>query len=155
MTLELFPVCSPDLPTKDKPLTCPADLVHHTLLHDESWNWREGPEPGWEMWLKALGESGVDARRGLRLEGSVLTLQAAAMGRGVALASSGIADDDLVAGRLIRPFDPKFELALDLGIFFVCAPEALERPAVEAFRQWVMAEAEAGTKLRRGGRVSP
>lgn len=147
MDVDLFPVCSPGLVTALKPLACPADLAHHTLLHDESWGRQEGPVPGWEMWLKAIGETAVDARRGMRLDGATLTLEAAAMGRGVALASSGIAGDDLASGRLIRPFDPSLDLALDLGIFLVCTPEALERPAVSAFRDWVLAEVAAGSRV--------
>ena len=150
MDVDLFPVCSPDMVTPQKPLNCPADLAHHTLLHDESWSWRDGPVPGWEMWLKAIGETGVDARRGMRLDGAALTLEAAAMGRGVALASSGITGDDLASGRLIRPFDPSLDLPLDLGIFFVCQPETLERPAVAAFRDWVLAEVAAGSRILPG-----
>ena len=149
MDVDLFPVCSPDLITPARPLACPADLAHHTLLHDESWNWNQGPVPGWEMWLKAIGESGVDARRGMRLDGAALTLEAAAMGRGVALANTGIAGDGLASGRLIRPFDPSLDLALDVGIFFVCLPESLERPAVAAFRDWVLAEVAAGSRRAR------
>jgi LysR family transcriptional regulator, glycine cleavage system transcriptional activator len=42
MADELFPVCSPVLLKGDKPLKCPQDLVHHTLLHtsggyDDDW----------------------------------------------------------------------------------------------------------------------
>ncbi len=144
MAVDLFPVCAPGLVTPARPLGCPADLVNHTLLHDDSWDWKDGPVPGWEMWLKAIGESAVDARRGLRLDSAVLVLQAAAMGRGVALASTGIAGDDLAAGRLVRPFDPSLDLALDLGIFLVIVPENLERPAVAAFRDWVLAEIATG-----------
>ena len=57
MAVDLFPVCAPGMVTPDKPLACPADLAHHTLLHEESWDWKDGPVPGWEMWLKAIGET--------------------------------------------------------------------------------------------------
>src|ERR1700733_11760021 len=30
---QLFPVCSPELLTRDKPLRCPEDLANHVLLH--------------------------------------------------------------------------------------------------------------------------
>src|SRR5580700_5328149 len=33
---ELFPVCSPVLLKGDRPLKCPQDLAHHTLLHTSS-----------------------------------------------------------------------------------------------------------------------
>src|SRR5689334_21182553 len=42
MADELFPVCSPALLQGDKPLRCPEDLAHHTLLqasggYDDDW----------------------------------------------------------------------------------------------------------------------
>src|ERR1700760_2842633 len=33
MADEMFPVCSPSLLAGNKPLKCPQDLAHHTLLH--------------------------------------------------------------------------------------------------------------------------
>src|SRR5260221_2392337 len=50
MADELFPVCSPALQTGDKPLRCPEDLGHPTLLHSSGGyddDWRAGvPPPG-------------------------------------------------------------------------------------------------------------
>ena len=62
---------------------------------------------------------------------------------------SALLERDLASGRLIRPFDPSLDLALDVGIFFVCLPESLERPAVAAFRDWVLAEVAAGSRRAR------
>src|ERR1700748_3108270 len=36
MADELFPVCSPALVKADKPLSCPQDLAHQTLLHNSA-----------------------------------------------------------------------------------------------------------------------
>jgi LysR family glycine cleavage system transcriptional activator len=45
----------------------------------------------------------VDPRRGLRINSSIMALQAAIEGQGVALGRSVIAAGDLREGRLIRP----------------------------------------------------
>ena len=138
--VDLFPVCAPTLPTPEKPLHVPADLVHHNLLHDDSWVMRNDAIPGWDMWLRTLGVEGIDATHGARFDNAVLMLQASALGRGVALATSDLARMDLESGALIRPFECNDALELDLGIYFVCTHDALERPAVAAFRQWVLDE---------------
>ncbi len=135
---DLFPACSPALMTGDHPLHEPGDLKHHTLLHDDSWA-VGGPTLDWEMWLRAAGVSDVDARRGPHFDTAGLVIEAAIMGRGVALVTRSTAGDDIDAGRLVRPFD--ISLPLDFKVHFVCPPGALERPNVRAFRDWVVAEA--------------
>jgi LysR family glycine cleavage system transcriptional activator len=46
---EVFPVCSPKLTEGEHPLRTPADLKHHTLLHDEVSRHDESPD--WRNWL--------------------------------------------------------------------------------------------------------
>src|SRR4030088_396644 len=53
MAEELFPVCSPALPTGDKPLRCPQDLANRTLLHTSG-----GYDDDWRLWLTAPGLAG-------------------------------------------------------------------------------------------------
>src|SRR5690606_29407571 len=55
----VFPVCSPSLLQSGPPLRTPADLRHHTLLHEETTD-------GWRDWLAAAGVKGVAASRGPR-----------------------------------------------------------------------------------------
>ncbi|WP_404864717.1 LysR substrate-binding domain-containing protein, partial [Escherichia coli] len=50
MADELFPVCSPALLQGDKPLRCPEDLAHHTLLQASG-----GYDDDWRLWLTAAG----------------------------------------------------------------------------------------------------
>ena len=47
-----FPVCSPKLLKGRPPLRTPADLVHHTLLHDVF-------TVDWAMWLRSAGIGGI------------------------------------------------------------------------------------------------
>ncbi|WP_169570128.1 transcriptional regulator GcvA [Sneathiella limimaris] len=129
----LFPVCSPELVSGPHPLKTPADLAHHTLLHDDL-------RVDWETWLSAAGVSGVDPKRGVSYNDSSMVLSAAMAGQGVALGRSTLAAEDLKAGRLVKPFD--IELKGDSCYYIVCPLEAVGRPQIVAFRNWLFEEVE-------------
>ncbi len=138
MTEELFPVCAPSLLGAGPPLKTPSDLKHHTLLHDYG-------IVGWRMWLMAIGETTIDVERGPQYQHSNLVLQAAAQGDGIALARSVLAEDALAAGRLVKPFD--ISVPADYAYYLVCPTDHLKRPKVEAFRDWLLAEASKPTDV--------
>ncbi len=135
----VLPVCSPALLTGDSPLRRPADLAGLTLLHDG------GPEtdpscPDWESWLRARGVTGIDARRGPRFNQSSMVIEAAASGRGVALAKRTIAEADLRAGRLVAPFADG-SVPIDFA-YWIVWPKGRHLPAdVRAFISWLRDEA--------------
>ena len=131
---DIFPVCSPALLEGADPLRRPEDLARHTLLHDDM-------SVNWEAWLRAAGIEGVDASAGPWFRQSHLVSQAAIAGDGVALGRSAIVADALADGRLVRPF--RLRLPAEYAYYFICLPGALERPAVRAFRDWLVAEAAA------------
>src|SRR3546814_20382360 len=54
------------------------------------------------MWLRAAWVDGADTTRGPHFGQSSFALEAAALGRGVALAKATIASADLAAGRVVR-----------------------------------------------------
>lgn len=136
MTEEVFPVCSPSLPAGSPPLRTPADLRHHTLLHDDH-------VVTWRLWLRAAGVEDVDAERGPRFTDSALVLQLAIDGQGVALARRVLVGDDLAAGRLVRPFAQS--LPGEFAYHLVAPPHHFSRAKVAAFRDWLLAEAEASS----------
>lgn len=142
----LFPVCSPLLLQGRRPLRTPADLAHHTLLHDQVLA-VGGTPPGWQVWLDAAGVDGVDATRGRRYGQSNMVIQAAIDGFGVALGRTALVHDDLRAGRLVCPFGPR--IPADYGYYFVCRPSALLATPVAAFRKWLLAEAAATSRSDR------
>ena len=134
---EVYPVCSPKLLRGTNALKQPDDLRHHTLLH-EDWIIEDGSWPDWSAWLEAAQVSGIDASRGPRFPQQSLATQAAAQGQGVALGSTVLVDDDLLTGRLVKPFD--LALKSDLGIYIFCPAETVDTPKVAAFRDWLLAE---------------
>lgn len=154
-TQRVFPVCSPWLAQGDKPLREPADLRQHTLIHVD-WVRGDMAAPAWRDWLKTAGVAGkVDYRAGPRFTHHSMSLQSALAGHGVALGSTLLVIDDLAAGRLVAPFD----LALEEQncYYFVCLPESMSNPRVQAFREWIFAELAqyrdvvAGTAADPGG----
>ena len=131
MQEDVFPVCSPTLLEGSHPLLAPADLMHHTLIHDEF-------HIDWPMWLQTVGVNGIDAHRGVRFHASEHAVHAAVLGDGVVLGRSALVADDLAAGRLVRPFT--FSLPAQLAYYVVYPPRALQRFKVKAFRDWIFSE---------------
>ena len=132
MAEDIFPVCSPALLDGPKPLRHPADLRHHTLLHDDA-------NVDWTMWLLSAGFGGVDPGQGPFFTDSAMVIQAAVEGQGVALARGALAAGDLAAGRLVRPFD--FAIPTEYAYYVVCPETTANRPKIAAFREWMLEEA--------------
>jgi LysR family glycine cleavage system transcriptional activator len=135
----VIPVASPEH-LAAQPLTRPADLANHILLHDGSPDFDDSC-PDWSMWLAARGLKNIDGMRGPRFNQSSLVIEAAVNGRGVALAKRTLAQADLEAGRLVAPL--QIATAVDFAYYLV-HPKAKGRlPQVKAFVSWIEAEAVA------------
>ncbi len=133
--VDVVPVCSPALLEGGHPLRVPADLRHHSLLHEEDYE-------DWVQWLIIAGAEEVDARRGTVMDEPAVLLQAATDGLGVALGDVALIEDDLKAGRLVKPFD--LTLEFDQGYNIVYRPGALEDAKVRAFRDFLLEEVGGG-----------
>ncbi|WP_316167334.1 MULTISPECIES: transcriptional regulator GcvA [unclassified Bradyrhizobium] len=131
MADELFPVCSPALLHGDKPLRCPEDLAHHTLLQVSG-----GYDDDWRLWLTAAGLPVEMSRQGrLSFDLSLMTVQAAIDGLGVAIGRTAYVQDDIAKGRLVVPF--KMTLPSDAGFYLVTPEGRTDPPKLKAFRQWL------------------
>ncbi|ANK91484.1 MULTISPECIES: transcriptional regulator GcvA [unclassified Rhizobium] len=138
MEEEVFPVCSPALKAS-LTLWRPDELAACTLIHDVSVD----PNSGfmtWDLWFKTMGLSQTAQSRGLTINNSAAVLQAAIDGRGVALARSILAHDDLAAGRLVRLF-PDRSVASSLAYYVTYRPDFAALPRLAAFRDWLFEEA--------------
>ena len=132
-------VCSPIFIDGSTQIKTLEDLHDHTLIHVS------GPQgtPGtdWQEWLKSAGVDGIDTSRGLVFDDTAVAILAAIGGQGVLLSRRALVEDDIAAGRLALPFD------LDLPLEFawrIVAPEGkLKRPEVNAFRDWLLSEAQS------------
>jgi LysR family transcriptional regulator, glycine cleavage system transcriptional activator len=142
----VIPVCSPKLLECADPLRSPDDIRFHTLLHDDSPDEDESC-PTWEMWLNAAGVQGIDATRGPRFDQSSMVLEAAALGRGIALAKSTLAAMDLAEGRLIKPFELSFPV--EFAYYVVYPDSKTVMPKVGVFICWLKEQADAASAPRR------
>ncbi len=135
---EIFVVCSPRFLEQGPPLRSPADLSHHTLLHDIS---VEANRRDWRAWLERIGETGIDPDRGPGFSDSNLIIEAVMAGEGVALTRRSLAADDLAAGRLAIPFGP---IRPATNCYYLVYPKAnAEIPKLRTFTDWLHEEAEA------------
>jgi len=131
-------VCSPKLLEADPPLRVPDDMRRQVLLHDDATTSLRSA-PGWDDWFKRAGVTGVDSRSGPHFGDSGMVYVAALDGLGVALASKPLVATALSQGRLVAPFD----IAVGQNFaYYLVIPEAIStRPAVQAFRRWLLEEA--------------
>jgi LysR family transcriptional regulator, glycine cleavage system transcriptional activator len=130
----LTPLCSPNILKGKGQLKTPDDLRKHRMIHDTSIP-GQGEHSAWEKWLALAGAKHVSARRGARFTLAELAMQAAIDGAGVVLGRLVLAEADLAAGRLVRPF--KTVLPLDVSYFLVRSEEATPRPEMLRFRDWL------------------
>jgi LysR family glycine cleavage system transcriptional activator len=135
MADQLFPVCSPALLSGARPLRCPEDLAHHVLLHSIN-------EDDWRLWLTAAGlPADISKQHGVTFDLILMVVQAAIDGIGVAIGRTSYVQDDIAKGRLVVPFN--ITLPADAGFYLVSPAGKTDSPNLAAFRQWLIASAQA------------
>jgi LysR family glycine cleavage system transcriptional activator len=127
----LYPVCSPEFLARH-PLRRPGDVLGVPLLH-------HGHRP-WSLWLRQF-DLEAPPLMGMLFEDSVMLLEAAAQGIGLALARSGLIEQDLRTGRLVQPFE--VGAASELGFWVVWRPDSRKLRRIAALRDWLLTEARA------------
>jgi LysR family transcriptional regulator, glycine cleavage system transcriptional activator len=127
----VFPVCSPQIATGERPLRSADDLRLHTLLHDVM-------DPDWNAWLEASGVVGIDTSRGPGFNHSHLVTAAAIAGAGIALGRGALVAEALRTGQLVKPFDKVLRCKFDY--YVVRSPGSRNDPVVQAFTEWIIAE---------------
>ena len=131
----LTPLCSPKILKGKGRLKTPEDLRKHRIIHDTSIP-GQGEHSAWDKWLALAGAKHFSARRGVRFTLAELAMQAAIDGAGIVLGRLVLAEGDIAAGRLVRPF--KIALPLDVSYFLVRSEDAAPRPELLHFRSWLV-----------------
>jgi LysR family glycine cleavage system transcriptional activator len=129
MSSPIFPVCSPKL---GRTLKDPGGLQQHILLHYDN-----GEE--WSRWLRAAHVTNIDVSSGLRFNDCNLMLQASVDSLGIGLTFTALAERELQAGLLVRPFERT--LLPKAWYYFVSPETTAHRPKITAFRNWILHEA--------------
>jgi len=134
----LTPVASPAL----KGLSTPADLATQTLLEED--DHRASAEfLSWRHWLGLKAPPKLEPRDWLYLNFTYQQIQAALANQGVALARVALVGESLARGELVEPFGPAGRVNSPFAYWLVRWPGRRERPEVEAFEQWLLAQAAA------------
>ncbi len=119
-------------------IVTPQDLCNEVLLYDESRSW-DPVFPDWRDWLAGQG---LETGQGVRLQhlgDTNLVIQAALNGLGVALAWNTLVADEVERGALVRLLG--LSLPSARAYYLVVPSYRLGVARVEAFRQWLMAQA--------------
>ncbi|MXN17870.1 LysR family transcriptional regulator [Pseudooceanicola sp. GBMRC 2024] len=127
--------CAPDLAAQ---VTCPADLVRHTLLH---------PVLARRHWQHVLTHLGVPAREAageIEFQDAATMRRGTISGLGIGLVSRIDALDDLETGRLVAPLglDVLGDMpATEIPGFYLVLPKAHRRvKSIAAFCDWIISE---------------
>lgn len=119
----LAPLCVPDIAAR---LDDPAALARETLL-------RSYRADEWPRWFAAAGAP-CPPLRGPVFDTSILMVEAARMGHGVALAPVAMFGADLRSGRLVQPFAPMVDVG---GYWLTRLLSRADSPAMATFRAWL------------------
>jgi LysR family transcriptional regulator, glycine cleavage system transcriptional activator len=132
---ELVVVASPDLLKERGPLKGPADCLAFPLLHDFN-------RQDWALWFEAHGVAAPHCRTGPAFSEHHLIVQAAVTGQGLALVRDIYADDELRSKRLVKALTANWPV--QFAYYAVATAEALQKPAVRWFKDWLVEEARQG-----------
>ena len=127
----MFVVCSPQLLTGKNPLKHLKDLRHQALLQDQAGN------DSWSEWLRKAGLEDIELDTGAVIIDPNVRVQSAIDGHGLVLVNRLI-DEDITAGRLVKPFDIELD---GFGFHLTHTPTAMQRHVVQLFRHWLLEEA--------------
>lgn len=134
--VDFTPMLSPALAERHGPLNEPQDILPLP--------WIDSNDPCWDNWLAVAG-SGRDyscsPRPSLTLGTQVHEARAAMAGEGVALLTPRFFRFELATGLLVQPFET---LATNGMSYWLVYPTARRnRPAIRAFRKFILSEAAA------------
>ncbi|XBS68121.1 transcriptional regulator GcvA [Acerihabitans sp. KWT182] len=132
---QIFPVASPGLLHRFGTPREPAELLRYPLLT------RDGADlvPKWAQWFQQVGAGIADLKENVRYADTNMTIEAALLGQGVALARSGHVEAEISDGRLVRLFDVPFPSPV--AYYFVCPKGVESQSHIISFRHWLLTAA--------------
>jgi LysR family glycine cleavage system transcriptional activator len=117
-----------------------ADLATQTLLEED--DHRASAEfLSWRHWLRLHAPPGLEPRGWMYLNYTYQQIQAALAGQGVALARVPLVHESLARGELVEPFGDAGRVVSPYGYWLVRWPLRGNTPQLQAFEDWVLAQA--------------
>jgi LysR family transcriptional regulator, glycine cleavage system transcriptional activator len=136
----VLPVCCPKLMAERSTATTVDALMTWPLLHDFGAE-GDGSLSDWRSWLDQLGRKDLPCETGQRFSNAELSISAAMLGLGVALARVSLVADLLSSGVLTTPLALATTTAF--SYYLVVQPETANLPKCVRFCHWLRAEATA------------
>ncbi len=136
---DLIPVCSPTLLhqklSREKIREIrPEDLSQFRLLHSETCTLN------WKSWLKFAGAPKVlNTAPSTTFDSCMLSFEAACQGLGFAVANRAYVADDIIAGKLVAPFD--VQQPNKNGWHIVYPNHNIVPEKIQAFEDWITQQA--------------
>src|SRR5262245_63835769 len=134
-----FPVCSPELLTREgNRIDRAADLLRYPLIH---FDWKSGDRdaPTWSRWLataRSIDPTIPETNKAwdLSFKEELHAIDAVAAGQGIAMLSDIVVGRELKSGVLVKAHD----LSLPgYGFYVVHVANHPEQPSIEAFSAWL------------------
>lgn len=133
---DLYALASPDCVRGLRGARGAIDWRKARLLHEVG-------NDRWPDWFGALRVDGVDLSRGLYFSHTMMALEAAVQGQGVALAPLAFAQRELTEGTLQRVVEPHIDAGEAAYVVWPSASVRRIAPAAAVLRDWLLEQAEA------------
>ena len=140
---DLLPVCSPVLLAARGRPRRPADLHRWPLLYDLGW------DADWSYWFARQGAPTPDLSQASGFRLYSMLVEAAVHGLGAGVGRRMLIARELARGDLVPLFKRQAEAPERCCLITTAASR--QRPEVQAFRQWILEEAENGGRRASDG----
>ena len=144
------PMASPWLLKGGPPLTTPADVLNYTLIEAGDAFTPHLEWLTWRRWLDSHGLERAQPKRWLSFNYAYQMTQAALAGQGIVLARPPLVAEALARGELLELF-ASARLHSPMAYWVLVAPRSITRPEVNAFADWLCAQAVATREVTGEG----
>jgi len=134
MDITYAPVLSKALMAERGGLKSPKNLARYSIIHQ-----RDRSE--WAAWLALAGCAGLTLKEEITITDTNMVMQAAIEGQGVSLGIFPFVDQELKAGKLVKPFD--IELKPTRSFYLLAKPSSERTPEGASVIRWLLDQAGA------------
>ena len=134
MDITYAPVLSKALMAERGGLKSPKNLARYSIIHQ-----RDRSE--WAAWLALAGCAGLTLKEEITITDTNTVMHAALEGQGVSLGIFPFVDQELKAGKLVKPFD--IELKPTRSFYLLAKPSSERTPEVASVIRWLLDQAGA------------
>lgn len=132
--VKLTILCHPDVAARADKTDIAGFLATNDLLHVKLDS--RPPAFLWQNFARAAHVAPGSLDRGLIFDTAQLAVQYALSGEGLALVDPVLFEDEIRAGRLVRPYD--IHVDDGYGYYLSIHPDDLDRPEIALFRSWLI-----------------